>query len=369
MQHELLVRLKPLEPYFFGGERTFKYEGINMPNSGGYFIRSLITPSQTTLMGILRYLGLRAYRGEAWMDDSRRADIIGADSYNLLCDPQKFGMIERISPLFLLDDAGSAYIRTPMDHVNGKGKQHYTPWVMPETEMPTNAGNRSFPNKCDYDDKFGLADSWLKLDDLSIVEGAYDRDKKTGIFLSVIRVGVNKRLDVDGLFQQEFFYMPRHSFAFFAKVDEGFLFDPQVVYMGQDKSPFEARIVQGYTKEQFDRQTEKFADALRPNTAYALSDWYIPDGHQTDALDRLYGACSFVCAQSRNYRVFTTKYDAPDQTGRFHRGDTLIRLIRAGSVFSIRDASILNESLRIHDQDAHAQVAGFNAVLKGKGLT
>ena len=52
-----LIKLKPLEPYFFGGERTFGF-GNKTKQKQPYYIVSEYTPSQPTLFGTLRYIVL-----------------------------------------------------------------------------------------------------------------------------------------------------------------------------------------------------------------------------------------------------------------------------------------------------------------------
>ena len=50
-----LIKLKPLEPYFFGGERTFGF-GKKTKQKQPYYIVSEYIPSQPTLFGTLRYI-------------------------------------------------------------------------------------------------------------------------------------------------------------------------------------------------------------------------------------------------------------------------------------------------------------------------
>jgi len=90
------IKLRPLEPYFFGGETTFSYLGIDneeeKQRAGGYYIQSLDTPSQTTLFGALRYLGIRKPSSDYNLcdDDKKR---IGGASYRLTDGNADFGEI------------------------------------------------------------------------------------------------------------------------------------------------------------------------------------------------------------------------------------------------------------------------------------
>ena len=55
---KLQLKFTPLEPYFFGNEKTFSFpnskDGGQLRNS--YLIKSESIPSQTTLFGTIRYL-------------------------------------------------------------------------------------------------------------------------------------------------------------------------------------------------------------------------------------------------------------------------------------------------------------------------
>lgn len=364
----LLVKLSPLEPYFFGGERTFSYAGIGRLSSGGYFIRSLRVPSQTTLFGVLRYLGMRS--------PEERAARVGKDSYKLIGhtpDPS-YGLIRNISPLFLLEDNKYFYARTPLDHTNKEVYKCYTPWTaFCEDHSMTDAGGRNFPTKGAYDEKEGLSDSWVCLNlpcnehdapscDTSCFNGLRIA---VHLFQSVIRTGVAKQSDVDGLFRQEFFMLQKGlsgkelAFAFFTEVAEEFSFEPRIVYLGQDKSAFHAEIIP--TKQTMESITEPLRRALRPNIAYALSDCFINDCGQADALQKLYRACELVVVESREFRSLLTNYDATTQSYRFIRSEGLTRLIRAGSVFRVRDAQTFDLVMN----NPHACIAGFNVILKG----
>lgn len=55
-----LIKLTPLEPYFFGGERNFSFGKSKKETKPSYYIKSLEAPSQTTLLGALRYAVLAA---------------------------------------------------------------------------------------------------------------------------------------------------------------------------------------------------------------------------------------------------------------------------------------------------------------------
>lgn len=55
-----LVKIRPLEPYAFGTDKTSAYVGAERTGEGTYLVRSKNVPEQTTLLGMLRYITLEA---------------------------------------------------------------------------------------------------------------------------------------------------------------------------------------------------------------------------------------------------------------------------------------------------------------------
>ena len=113
---DFYVTLEPLEPYFFGSERKLG-DGISEAGSF-YFIQSEFVPSQTTLLGMIRFFLLGqsgGIRDDYQVDES----LIGKSSFILsesifedfhkdkvrsVDDVQDCGVIKSTSPLLLVDD-------------------------------------------------------------------------------------------------------------------------------------------------------------------------------------------------------------------------------------------------------------------------
>ena len=107
---QYLMKLTPLEAYFFGNEKSFKYP--KQENSGQmsnqYYIKSESVPAQTTLLGMLRYLLLPVKKNNFsdYTDDDKKlnAEAVGASSFDFEQKDSSFGKIKGISPVFLLKD-------------------------------------------------------------------------------------------------------------------------------------------------------------------------------------------------------------------------------------------------------------------------
>ena len=135
-----LIRFTPMVPYFFGSERTLNYPGSASQYQNLYFVRGENTPLQTTLLGALRFLLLQKHGRQPDNFSKLKASeeaLIGKNSF--IPEPQEgedegFGVITKLSPVFLTDDAGVHYIPVPMDHnladekKNDDGKIVYSPF-------------------------------------------------------------------------------------------------------------------------------------------------------------------------------------------------------------------------------------------------
>lgn len=103
-----LVTLTPLDTFFFGGETTFgQNEGAN------YFAKSNLFPQQTTILGALRYELLRQ-NGLLLVKDSKQEEkikLIGEESFDVNKD-NTFGIIEKISPIFMHYDGKNYFMRS-----------------------------------------------------------------------------------------------------------------------------------------------------------------------------------------------------------------------------------------------------------------
>lgn len=356
------IELRPLEPYFFGGEHTLKYDGVNYAGkyqrdggqnqrAMGYYIESLDTPSQTTLFGVLRYLGLRNPTPEydPSAEDKRR---IGGASFNISTPGGGFGWITGISPLYIMDGTGALYIKTPLDHDCGASASKYSPFADEDyMSYETSAGRRVFPKA--YQEKRGVADTWM-----CMCCGAFaDKD----LFTEDESVGIAKAADTDGFFKRKSKILKKDcAFVFYATVDKDY-WDSEpplstTVWLGQKKSAFSAKITGA---DEPDFQTV----LLKPRIAYAQSDLYLSDDK---TLDTLYEQCEFVCVKAKEHRPFETKYGKAAQSARYHRDERLIRLIGAGSVFRLADKERTETFRGIIEGDRHAAAAGFNRVQYGK---
>ncbi|GAB4047875.1 type III-B CRISPR module-associated Cmr3 family protein [Spirosoma litoris] len=116
-----LFRLKPVDTFFFGGERTFGYDGERSQKNvtANYFVESNRYPQQTALLGILRYKLLEA---NGWLASKQKSipqeaiDWIGKRSFQHTAETNQarsYGHIHGLSPLFWLHQDKHTHQDTP----------------------------------------------------------------------------------------------------------------------------------------------------------------------------------------------------------------------------------------------------------------
>ena len=355
-----LVRFTPQEPYFFGNERRF---GDQRAENKTYFITSNDTPSQSTLLGALRYCCIEHPTSDFTIGPN---DNIGKESFDLCSEyRQSFGVIKHISPMFLTDRNGFYYIPVPYNHKVSEAETVYTPFSDYEICM-TRRGEQRMP--MDYNAKNGLASGFLQ------INGNGRGTVETEFINEVVRIGINKNQETDGMFRKAFRSLKKDcSFAVLAEIDRKM--EDRIIYMGKDKSifkvTFESPKALALENGSYASVLTEFIDRIIDCLKYynkeplqvAISEVYIPDSVET-----LYDACTFACIQTRDYRSFKTIYGNQPYTGRYKRGERLQSLIKAGSFFNARnkDVSVL-QAWEKNESFKNCRQAGYNFVVNTAG--
>lgn len=353
-----LVRYTPLEPYFFGNEKTFGYGSVKNKT---YYVESSELPSQSGLLGTLRYCCISGSRKNYEIDPEE----IGSESFNIQSScMQMFGKIHRMSPLLVVK-GNDLYITVPTDHKKGEVYNPFSEYADSITER----GNQSLP--LDYKCKDGIQSGFMQItgSDRGRVYLNHGRDS---ILYRVERTGINTLKKEQGLFRKICYMLkPGYSFAVLADIDKQV--KGRIVYMGRDKSVF--RVTFEPAENIFEIKSEKYEDYFSALTEMirqylkkahapgkieiALSDLYIPD-----RVGALYDNCSYACVRTGNYRSFTTNYSADRFENRFRRGTRLQTMIRAGSTFILKDGTVsLLSRWEQSETFRNAQQIGYNIMI------
>jgi len=356
-----LIKLTPLEPYFFGGERTFGFEMAN-GQVQKYYIVSEKVPSQTTLFGTLRYIILSQNNALIGEDNAAEAaTYVGSESFsfeNALSDiGQDFGKINCISPLFLT--LGDKWlVPTPYNHNPGDKNapnEKYTPFSM--ARMPVASGNGFTIYPENFSAKNGYGGGYTSLTDLHIVadENIFKTEVRTGINSHRTEDTTNGIEDDGSFFKKERKMLEKgYSFAFIAELSEEMKCTPGIVFMGQDKSPFSYEIQE--TEEDLTKCVEEAFQHKNCSTLrYALSD-IMPVSGQFPPDDE---SLQYYIADTKVLRnLETVNYGAKEYHAKLKKSEKQYKLMRAGSVFFTEKDLFKNEALR---------KIGLNIIVELKG--
>lgn len=380
MAYTYKVTFNAAESWFFGNEKNFivpdQKNGKDYSNS--YFIKSEFLPSQTAVLGVLRYI-LIPNKKPMWQyneyDKQKNAECIGKTSFDPDSkDIQEFGKIKKISPVFIIRD-GETLIPVPLDHIlyhkeNDKDVKNnkYTPFTK-YTAHQTSEDKKLTASE--YDAKAGLTDGFVSLADGTVY-------RNSDIFVTDERTGINRSLTEKGFFKKQYVAFKtvtkeeknnktvrtphKCSFAVYAEIDEQLDGKQFTVTMGQGKSPFTVKFEQSENTLCNDAEsfigeagtrhiTELDISPSDCSLLYCLSDCFISEP---------YDGTLFAVTEVKDYRAFKT-----NDNGKVEKGALLHRLIKAGSVFIVP-----NSQNPLTDRvNKNASNIGFNTILNIGGLS
>lgn len=350
MADKYLVTFTPKEPYFFGNEKSFIYPKSKGNGQFGnkYYIKSELSPSQSTLLGAVRYLMIPEKKQDrsAYVKTDLDA-LIGPASFNPEDPEQEFGKIQKISPIFLREDeTADMLIPTPLNHqVKTKGEDGkavtnkvYTPF---ETYTAVSDTDSRLYTK-DYNAKFGIADGYVSLEKKTVLSA-------DELFSPTVRVGINRSSENDGFFKKEFVTLKEgYSFAVYLTLADGAEppADKQTVFLGQNKSAFTVRVTAAE-----DDTEEKIKELLMPGApagtqlVYCLSDIFADSSPL--------GTPLFSVIKTKTYRHFATS------GWKVEKGEHLYNLIAAGSVFILDGAT----PALLPSEYKSTEMAGYNNII------
>lgn len=332
------VTFTPLESYFFGNDKSRlltrdRRSETAIAGDVRHIVRSEPLPSQSTLLGTLRYLFLPVKRSD-WRyteeERARNAAVVGEAGFDP-AEERTFGKLKALSPLFLWDGT-RALVPAPFDH--RVGEERYTP-LRDYRPVHTPDGERLYA--ADYRAKGGITHDFMYVDDGTLVP----RDT---LFSASVRTYLNKGSTFT-LFNRELCRLADgYAFAVYLTAEDDLPVQDTVAFMGQGNAAFAVRFVR-----EDDRLDEQIAALLPPRTVYCLGDAFLPP--------TVYRHCAFACTDLKTYRTCTFTERGVSKSPLLHR------LVTAGSVFIPRDAAAFEAAAR----HPSAQTVGYNRFVTKEG--
>jgi len=334
-----LTRLKPLGPFFFGGEITF-----GEAENKNYLVRSNLFPQQTTILGMLRkklliqegYLKVTD-KGEILDIGGKQKieSLIGPKSFDIRETEQGFGVIKRISPVFLCKVDPSS---KEMQLFNIAPKDLGMKFKKSSGRSMLNKGSKDFvPFMEGYKSKKVLVDLFIKA-------GTDERIKVDEIFLPAEKIGITKgkgEVQEEKAFYKQTAYRLINGFEFvcIVEIDSKPNMKGGFVFMGADKSAF-IMTVEDYEKSFEDT----FSIGPDNGRIVLLSDAYVEEN--------IYEYCYFAMTGTvtfRNIKSSTGNY-------RLTKEKKKHTFLKRGSVLYPNDRSKVITKM----QKPHLQKIGYN---------
>ena len=212
-----LIKLTPLDKFFFGQKKTFGDDNAN------YFVYSSHFPQQTTLLGLLRYqllqiAGEEVFKDNKIQDEHKAGELIGKQSFSPFVEEElQFGIIESLSSVFIIDKMNEDEHFLPVGRrfqkENEKAPYNLLHLSCQAGCPPIFESRESQKEKEEaYDPKKGLASCWLSSKSHTLLneEDFFTKDERIGI-----------RKDYEGATKDDAFFCQRYyRFNNFKKVVE-----------------------------------------------------------------------------------------------------------------------------------------------------
>ena len=387
----ILLTLRPVDYYFFGGENTFDSDPIRR----NYLVRSNKLPQQTGLLGLIRHVLFQ------------EGMKIGDASFSPAQTVTDFGDLERLSPLFMQwEQAGKRQFFYPAARLHLNAEQELKVDLSASQGQGLNLLGGDWENlphlsflkeedgkkkEKTYSEKEHLNEVWVSADGTALkIPAAVPADKlsvlhKTpkpehGIFYSNFHIGIDKASrmkagaaagsDENGFYKQEF-YRLAPGFSFAVKVDFKQELDPTIF---KRSMPF------GGENRCFILEAEPWTAALetqlKPAHAYPytdgrvvlLSDAFISYGDWK----KIIKLCHFTATQAipfRNLQLATKAYENQSAAARRRifanlqsaRNSNLLHLLERGSVLFPKAGEQAN-LLKLLEAANHFQAIGYNHI-------
>ncbi len=331
----VFVTFKPLEPYTFGTDQSFSYQGTGKTGRESYLATSRRLPEQTTLLGTLRYLALvnkgllRTDYDYSEDELGQMARVIGPESFRFGKQGQSFGEINALSPLFLYGETDQSVL-VPNPFHNTAKDGGCRPMLLGEPIL-TSAGPIPLPADGQYDAKKGHADGFIDLR-----TGEIRRDLFRSVFITGNRKSEGAARKEGGFYRREVILLQKgFRFAVLADTAPDTLPEKAIAYMGLKRAAFQAEVSRILP--------ETFPKSPRENTPSGLlreaaesglgggEGWYYALSDL--CMSETWTPAFFCIVEKKSMRNMETVYRKKNEADRRRRSSVQINLAAAGSVF------------------------------------
>ncbi|MBU5593311.1 CRISPR-associated protein Cmr3 [Clostridium sp. MSJ-4] len=350
-----LVKLKPVESFFFGGERGFDFYE-NDTKAKNNIVKSKEFPQQSSILGMIRkeILVLNGLLNEKWdyppHEKEKMEQLIGKKSFNITNPTDDFGIIKTISPVFMVQETQSNdrfLIKIPKDHNQNKDSEKYDPLNFNDSKgsylkVKTNLSKEVYL-PVNFDSKKGLSEDFLDIETGEILaqDKVLIKDSSIGI-----KLDDNHKTQNYSLFRLErykFNYDKNYEksnkcFGFILDIDEKdqpitFNNYKNIVNLGGESSYFSMSFenINFDLKDKVDFENKKNILNEPYCKIILLSDTYISkDAYEQNCIYSISKKIDFRTLSSENYN--SNKEKGKPYYKRFEKSKNRYSLLEKGSV-------------------------------------
>lgn len=346
-----LITLTPLNPFFFGGDKTFGTLGDK--EKSNYLVHSRHFPQQTALLGMIRKEMLiqggfltKKIRGE-WIDESLKPQaeaLVGQTKFKFN-EAQNFGKLKNLGAVFLMQEEQKFIKKVGIDLYEYKdGLLNYIiiklktlKWSKLNNGLTLKDFNYQWNEFCKkskyYNPKEDIYDNFVSTDDKKILA-------HNDIFEAFTQIGIKKNGGDDAFFKQTSYFL-KDNFKFAFYIESDFRLENSKVSLGADNSIFKLEVHKLEESEANDGL--KYQD--KNGYLTLLSDAYIPLSIKDN--------CTFAISSEINFRYLNNTFDK--KIYQFQKSEKSYNFYEKGSVF-IEPSSDLLKALN----NPHLQKIGYN---------
>ena len=310
-----IVKLKPINEFFFGGDLTFG--NIDEYN---YIAKSTLFPQQTALLGMLRKTLLKQnnllttkIKIESVDNRQKAEQLVGKGKFVFQKEAQNFGVIKRISPIFLINKETKYIKKAGVDYEIKKDEIGY--FLEKDGEV--------------FNGKDYLFSDFISIDKNQSL-------KEDNIFEEIEKIGIKKDSDEKGFFKKySYILKDDFEFAFYVEFeDEDFKFEDDIIELGADRSAFKMSV----------KDCDEWLE-FEDENLILLSPSYI---------ENIRDLSSFAITQDINFRFIKYK--------RSFKKSNVYKLYDKGSVFVDYKPELINQI----NEYKNLQKIGLNIISKEK---
>jgi len=208
----LKISLHPLNNFFFGGESSFIEAGVDKSRRTSYVLHSKRFPQQTGALGLIRnqlllQSGLLSDNTARIRDKERAKILIGPHGFRLGAKEENYGVIRKLSPVFLEAIDGKLCVPSPLDDVQIPGEEKGQPLRNMVFEMKDIGENATRALLRHYREKAGAYPQFQHPDKGNArLDQLFSSHKQVGITKAARPWGnsVEKKDDESGYYYQTF---------------------------------------------------------------------------------------------------------------------------------------------------------------------